>query len=257
MSISYIVLCFNDHENFKLTLDSLENELLIDDELIVIDSSKDTEIAIDILKSKNFKCKVNNFYLDPSGVFPAYNFGVKKSSKKFIQKINSGDTLIKGARKIIQFNLEKFKDVSIFVYHQRTTGVGKNDLIFYPSSNSIWPLQSVIAEKQIFIKQGFYDESYKYNADQNFFMIARKVYKFKIFDDILTTYDSFGISAGFNCQHFKEHFTLRKLQGHNTLVSFYLAGIRPFFRICIQKIFGDRFVFFLKNKIFKHYKKIQ
>ena len=63
MSISYIVLCFNDHENFKLTLDSLENELLIDDELIVIDSSKNTEIAIDILKSKNFKCKVNNLSL--------------------------------------------------------------------------------------------------------------------------------------------------------------------------------------------------
>ncbi len=254
MEISYIVLTYNDHTNLELTLNSLEKELLFADELILVDSSDNKNKTEEIIDSYNFNCNINYFYIKPEGVFPAYNFAIKKSSKQFIQKINSGDTLIKGSRSLIHKNLKKNADFPIQVYSQKTTGVPGNDLIFSPSENSLWPLQSVICRKDIFEDLGFYNDTYKYNADQNFFMEARRIYKYIIYKNVITTYDSFGISSGLNLKHFKEHFVLRRLQGKNIFSSFFLAGIRPFIRLTIQKFLGDNFAFYLKSKVFKHYR---
>ncbi len=254
--ISYIVLCFNDHPALDLTLKSLHNELFKEDEIILVDSSDNRDEAIALINSKSFNCEVKTFHINPNGVFPAYNYAIKKSSKKYIQKINSGDTLIKGSRKVIQKNLINHHEFPIHVYKQRTTGVGSYDLIFEPTANSLWPLQSIIAKKDIFYELGFYLEDYKYNADQNFFMLARKSYKFILFKEVLSTYDSFGISSGFNFKHCKEHFVLRRLQGYNHFLSFYFSFFSPFARITIEKFFGSKAAFFIKSKIFNYYKNI-
>lgn len=250
--ISIVVLCFNDHENFQITLDSLENELIESDELIIVDSSHDENICKEQIHKKSFKCECLYFHLPPQGVYPSFNYALSKCSKEFIQKINSGDTLLRNSREKIK-NVMVNEDNEIYVFSQISSGANSMNTIFTPNANSLWPMQSLIIKKELFRKYGKYDESFKFSADQMLFYKMRRSSKYRIYNTVITTYDTDGLSTSISLVHLNELWALHRYGGNGIIKSLFLAYFFPIVRRIIEIIFGKKTLFFLKNSFLSHY----
>ena len=253
-NISIIIPSFNDFSDFKKTFNSIQKQLTSSDEIIIIDSSDDSGRIELYLKNKNFNFKYCIVWIKPNGVYSAMNKGVELSSKNFIQIINSGDILLKGARPLISNAIKEnfYKDIFIF---EQLSGFEENmpkRIKFTPTKDSLWPHQSIVASKKVYNKIGFYNESYNIVSDQLFFAEARNLFEFMIIKEPLTYYDLKGISSLASLNHSKELFILWKKMDRNLVYCLY-KSITPYIKTFLIRVLGLRATQILKNYITGNY----
>lgn len=253
-SISVITACYNDFPAFTVTLDSLKSELMECDELVVVDSSLISENMRNILANEKLHFHVKYIWVNPTGVYPAQNAGIRKSTRAWLQVVNSGDMLLSGGRLLISEAIREHPGTSIHVFSQQSGFKGVATTLFTPSHSSVWPHQSIIAAREVYDYLGFYNERYKIVADQIFFSHARKLFRWRIHKNALTYYDLAGVSSTISCSKSQEFYAMWRTLGISQIVSIIRAYLIPWFRTVLQYVFGVEIIGRIKRKLFSHYK---
>ena len=189
--LSLITICYNSYNHITKCLNSVTNQRFKDFEYIIIDG-KSTDGTLEEIKK--FEC-VNQLISEPdSGIYEAFNKGLKIAKGDIIGFLNSDDIFFdENSLRVIH---ESFDDDTDCVY---------GDLIFTDSKNRlkrVWkskPFRNGLfksgwmpahptfyCKKSIYEKYGYYDESYKIAGD--FELMMRFLEKNKIRSKYISKY---------------------------------------------------------------------
>ena len=207
MKISILTVCLNNELTILHTLNSVLTQSYKNIEHIIVDGGS-TDKTLEFIKEYNFKNKIL-IHQTKSGIYNAMNLGIKKSTGDYVCILNADDifnsnvTIERVVEKIIKnndcsiflgnvvfFNSENFKKIS---RSYSANNFNKNLLKF----GIMPPHPGSFIKKQIYLKYGMYEESYKIAADFDFFL--RIFYKnnnhFKKLNFVITRMKTGGISG--------------------------------------------------------------
>jgi len=92
LAVSAILVCLNNPGDVKMTLESLQELIGENIEVLIIDSSSD-DVIRNIVNSYGYK-NVSYFHMEPSGIYSAMNLGAKLCTPgNYIWFLNPGDSL--------------------------------------------------------------------------------------------------------------------------------------------------------------------
>ena len=176
---SIIIPAYNCAESLKKTLDSIivQNTDLY--ECIIVDG-KSVDKTLDIIMEFKKRYPNNIKFISESdeGLYDAMNKGIKLAIGDYLYFIGAGDVLypdvLTNVSKYLVFNLEIVYGNVYMCHQKRFDGFERNkeDML-----HSIICHQSIFYNKDIFVKHGLYDLSYKVYADT--------VLNYKVFGDDL------------------------------------------------------------------------
>ena len=250
--ISVIIPTYNDFSAFVCTYQSICNQLMVDDELIIIDSSDDLSKVKNYINTDKPKFKISNFWINPSGIYPAMNYGIKKCNNLFIQILNSGDIYLPQTREKILRELNRNPEAKIYVFGQLAGYGGLQSMKFSPTEDSLWPHQSALVHFDVYKIFGGYSEKFKLISDQVFFANARKLKSHVIINEPITSYDLEGVSSKLSFVNIRETYILWRIMGKSRPYS----AIKSFFliiKVFIKKIIGSQNLIKLRIILFKYY----
>jgi len=245
--ISIVLPEYNDFINFKITFQSIINQVVNKDQIIIVDSSNDSEI----IKNYLFKNKFTNvvyFWIQPKGVYQAQNFGINASINNWILIVNSGDRLLDGAIKLIKNNINLYPNISIHIYAQLSGINNVESLTFYPNNTSVWPHQSLIVSSSVYNNYGIYNEKLKVTSEQIYFAEIRKKANYKIYNKCISYYDLNGLSSKLSFSNMKEYYNLWILLDHGIMKATIKAFIIPIIKGIMIKVLPYNIVLFIKSK---------
>ncbi len=252
--ISVIIPTYNDLSAFIYTYQSIYNQLMVDDELIIIDSSDDISKITNYINKEKPKFKISNFWINPSGIYPAMNYGIKKCSNLLIQILNSGDIYLPQTRERILRELNRNPEAKIYVFEQLAGHKGLQNMKFSPTEDSLWPHQSVLVHFDVYKMLGGYNEKFKLISDQVFFANARKLKRHVIINEPITSYDLEGVSSKLSFVNIRETYILWRIMGKSRSYS----ANKSFFlivKVFVKKIIGSQNLTKLRIMLFKYYSK--
>lgn len=246
MSISFIVLSFNQKENIVRIINSIEYANLHDYEIIVVDnmSTDDTESYV------NNYCNLNNitsvkFFLNDSKMNQSKgrNIGVKESSKDYIYFVDGDDSLNSIFLNKIQYNLTT--DV-VFIprvkkhIHESVYTVIQNNIAlkeYYPSAVHGFYKKSKIIELNIRHEENtffYYSEDLIFSSCIYYNILEHNL-TYSTYDDYIYCY--FGIKTSTSTQYNDKEFLIKYYESmYNYLHSLYHKNIDVMRFIC-DKIF--------------------
>lgn len=165
MKISAIIPTYNNEKTIEECIESLENQTVKLDEIIIIDSnSKDKTREI----AKKLRCAVHNIKSNRS---KARNIGAKKARNNIITFIESDSVYDKNWSKYV---LEEFKKGANAVIDRRAVHNPKtlisriNNEIFNIRYKNYTPFSMWIIKKDLFIELGGFDENLEAAEDRDF-----------------------------------------------------------------------------------------
>jgi glycosyltransferase involved in cell wall biosynthesis len=250
--ISVIIPTYNDFSAFVCTYQSICNQLMVDDELIIIDSSDDLSKVKNYINTDKPKFKISNFWISPCGIYPAMNYGINKCNNLFIQILNSGDLYLPSTREKISRAFHEFPVAKIYVFEQLAGYEGIQNMRFSPTENSLWPHQSVLVHFDIYKMLGGYNEKFKLISDQVFFANARKLKKHVIISQPITSYDLDGVSSKLSFVNIKETYILWRVMGSSRSYSI-VKSIFLIMKVFAKNIIGNQNLTKLRIMLFKYY----
>jgi glycosyltransferase involved in cell wall biosynthesis len=251
-NLSIILPVYNDYDNFSATLDSLEFELKKNDEVIVIDSSTDKYFVKNCLKKK-FLFETKYCWSFPEGVYSAQNKGIGISTNDWVIIINSGDLIELGIRKVIDSSIVKYPEIKMHVFAQLSKYESQTLYKFIPKRSGIWPHQSIVCSKDVYKELGCYNLQYKLISDQIFFLEARKIYKYAMYSNVLSSYDLQGLSSIISFDSSREGYILNRYLGYNPFMSFFKSYIMSLIKLVLIFIIGERKMHKLKSVVSRKY----
>ncbi len=253
MKITIITVCFNSEKTISDTINSVNSQSYKNIEHIFIDGgSKDKTLDI-IKKNPNKNKKI--FVKKKSSIYEAMNEGIKKSSGKLIQILNSDDILqsnktinnvVKKVKKfptcdlylgnVIFFNLNNYYEIKRFF---------KADLdkINNLDSGIMPPHPASFIRKRAYQKCGLYNTKFKIASDFDFFyrsIVVNKL-KSKILDENIVRMRKGGTSD----QNIKSYLITSKEVFES--IKFYKPNINKI-KIYLRGIFKIKEILFFDQK---------
>jgi glycosyltransferase involved in cell wall biosynthesis len=253
-TLSIVTACFNDHHNLASTLASMREELNDRDELVIVDSSTDHELARGLAGSIGLSCSQRYIWMPPKGVYAAQNAGIKESTGDWIQIINSGDRLCPGARQEIDTALKTLPTVKVHVFRARAFAPNVASYIFSPTATSAWPHQSIIVHRSVYEQEGMYSEECRYAADQTYFARVRHSQEWQLHSALLTEFLLGGLTSGVSFSHLCEVYVARRALGQSCVRGMIGSFALPVVRKLFEKTVGQRMVIKLKCRLFSYYR---
>lgn len=207
MKISVITITLNSEKTIRDTLNSVISQSYNNIEHILVDGgSSDNTISI----LKNYRNKNKKIFIKKNfQIYESINFAIKKAKGKFICILNSDD--------IFQSNntIEKFakfssiyKNIDIFFgetvyfnffnyYSLKRYYSSKNFRVYQMRYGLMPPHPSSFIKKDIYIRYGLYDESFKIAGDFEIFLRFFFIHKlkFKFLDQVVVRMRTGGISG--------------------------------------------------------------
>ena len=180
MKISVITVTLNSEQTIRDTLNSVFSQTYKNIEHIIIDGgSKDQTLPL-LKKYPNNKKKI--FIKKNFGIYKSINYGIKKSSGKYVCILNSDDIFqsnnsIKNIVKVINKN----KNSKIFLgnvayfdnsdYYRITRFYSSGGFKKWKMKFGLMPPHPAsIIKREIYNKHGLYNEDFKIAADFEFFL---------------------------------------------------------------------------------------
>lgn len=201
MKLSIITINYNNSEGLERTINSIINQSFSDFEYLVIDGGS-TDGSVDVISkySENIDYWISE---SDSGVYNAMNKGIKRATGEYLLFINSGDVLINSSlsKSYLLSNLSH-SDIIYFnvwvVYHNYCEQKRYPDKISmkYFFTDSL-PHPATFIKRELFIKYGYYIETYKIISDWAFFfnIICLKKCTYKHIDDCISVFYHDGMSS--------------------------------------------------------------
>lgn len=205
MKLSIITINRNNAAGLKKTMESVFAQTSKDFEYIVIDGAS-IDNSIEIIKQFNISTIQHFRWISEpdSGIYNAMNKGIKASTGKYCQFLNSGDILIdKSTTEDFLKNLPAAPIITGNMMKKMPNGKSKIDKKFRNGEISLltfyWATinhSCTYIERNLFLKYGLYDENYKIVSDWKWFLQVVGLNNTKVaYQDInLTLFDMFGIS---------------------------------------------------------------
>ena len=211
MKLSIITINYNNAEGLKKTLDSVAVQTCTDFEYIIVDGAS-SDGSVDVIREYEKNLTTNLLPLashlkwtseKDTGIYNAMNKGIKMAIGEYLLFLNSGDYLVD------ENVLEKVfaNDCLADILCARCNVSDKGKVVWTsnpPKKVTFGTLylvglahQSTFIRKSLFEQYGYYDESYRYNADIEFWyrsIIEHNASTQKI-DVITTDYNLDGISS--------------------------------------------------------------
>jgi glycosyltransferase involved in cell wall biosynthesis len=183
--LSIITINKNNSIGLKKTIESVLAQNYDNFEFIIIDGSS-TDDSIEVIESFNNLAsnqQTNTSTHQPSsywisepdtGVYQAMNKGIKEASGEYLLFLNSGDFLIHTDALRYVFETDSAED--IIAARCQITRKGKVVHTTHPPENITFGTlyyeglnhQSTLIKRELFTRYGFYDETFLYNADIEF-----------------------------------------------------------------------------------------
>jgi glycosyltransferase involved in cell wall biosynthesis len=231
------------------TLASVRNEIPVDSEVIVVDGSDSPQPPADLQLVVGSDVPIVVLRSVPNGVFPALNTGIAASKGDWIITLTAGDRLMAGCRGLLDALSDSKFDAEVFA--QEVTDPDGNFLyLFQPDARSVWPHQSVVLKREVYLGNGFYPTQFRYSGDQQYFAAIRKRVKYVVRTKVLTSYCLGGMSSGASVRHSKEIYLLRRELGESRVQSLWRAAISTNIRYLLENIVGYRLTAKLKTRMF-------
>lgn len=195
MKISIITATFNSEQTIIRNLDSVLAQNYDDLEQIIVDKTSSDSTLERIAEKKIPYMKV--FSENDSGIYDAFNKGVKKSLGDIVAFLNSDDYYLDGAFKSVIECFEENPDAAI-VHGNMEVGSRTYrplaGLFSFGGSRVFHP--AAFIRREVFERIGFFDKSLRIASDLDFFIRARNNnYKFFHIDKPLTHFSMTGISS--------------------------------------------------------------
>lgn len=225
MKLSIITINRNNASGLKKTIESVISQSYTDFEYIVIDGAS-TDESVDIIKS--YSDKISYWVSEhDTGIYNAMNKGVLASHGEYVLMLNSGDYLVDKDVLLTVFPFLDGVDIvqgNIIEEHgniiYRNRGFGKSDISYFDIMKGFFLHQAAFCKRDLFDKNGFFDENYKVIGDTKFFMtcLDKGNASFKYIDVDISNYDISGISAEVNTK-WSERKLLENQKMRNELYS--------------------------------------
>jgi len=181
MKLSIITINYNNKSGLEQTMKSVLEQTYKDFEYIVVDGAS-TDGSVVIMNEYATKIAEAGVIVDAksekdSGLYNAMNKGVRKAKGEYVLMLNSGDYLVDecvianimpelDGTDIVQGNTIKTKDGKQWVYR----GYGKSDINFIDVQQGHFLHQASFCKRSLFEQYGYFDESYKIDADTVFYI---------------------------------------------------------------------------------------
>lgn len=221
MNISIIMATYNSEKTIKQAIKSILEQTYNDYELIIVDGDS-TDKTCDIINKFNSK-KINFVSESDSGVYEAFNKGLKMATGNWIFFIGSDDVL---------YNVNSLEYIDAILdlkYDLIYTKVKIGDREFKPKFNSTILFKNMIHHQGAMYNRRLfddfiYDERYKISADYelNLKLFINKN-KVKYLNEFLSTCGEDGLSGVGNYLGYKEEIEIRDKLIENYFLKLFLA----------------------------------
>lgn len=181
IKISVIIPCFNSSKYIHNTLNSIFEQTVYPDELIIIDdgSSDDTVKIVKNILNKNLS--LNNFNLIESkhlGPGSARNIGIKNSKFEWISFLDSDDLWEKNKIQFLKKTISKNNRYNFFCHDEKVVGHqkiyfnnyaknfdSKKNLFDQLYIRNLFSTSAVVCKKSLFFEHGFFREDLSSGQD--------------------------------------------------------------------------------------------
>jgi glycosyltransferase involved in cell wall biosynthesis len=212
-TITVITVCFNAEKYLNQTIQSVINQKNVEVEYIVVDGGS-TDNTIDIIK--RYEPSITQWVSEPDkGIADAMNKGIKLASGDYILFLHADDYFDSdGLLEMALSYLGKAKDIVVFdtIFMTKLGGFRRHSgefgkrILFKGICH-----QGVLCKRELLLKLGGFDKSYKICMDYNFFMKAYLNKASSLYvDDVLTVMRDTGISSRQDWKSLKQRFMEEK-----------------------------------------------
>jgi glycosyltransferase involved in cell wall biosynthesis len=172
--LSIITINFNNREGLEKTIQSVRTQTFRDVEYIVVDGGS-SDGSKELLEK--YSDSISKWISEKdSGIYNAMNKGIALANGKYLQFLNSGDTL--SHKNVLEEFFQNPLSADIVsgnvLMVGSTSTLAKNpetvDAVHLFESTILHPCTFI--KKELFIRYGMYDESYRIVADYEFFVRA-------------------------------------------------------------------------------------
>lgn len=170
--ITIIVAVYKGAKTLQQCIDSIANQLYLNKELIIIDGGSD-DGTTELLKNNNDN--ISYWVSEPdSGIYEAWNKGLKRASGDWVCFLGADDVFLSGALQAYVDFILQHQSKQLDYVSSRVNLIGGDNLIRTIGKPWIWPdfgrYMSVahvgsMHNKVLFEKYGVYDTTYKICAD--------------------------------------------------------------------------------------------
>lgn len=222
---SIIIACFNGEQTIKHAIESVFLQKNKNVELIVIDGAS-TDNTIGVLK----ECadKIDYWISEPdTGIYNAWNKGVRVARGKYISFVGADDILLPGALDAYARLTEAFPEAE-YLSSRVSYGDGRSArIIGSPWQWSRFRRYMTVAHvgsmhrRSLYDRIGLYDESFRITGDYELLLRAGPTLRTAYMPDVTAVMGTGGISSGQSHRVFNE--TARAKGLHAGLSSFLVA----------------------------------
>lgn len=180
MKLSIITINYNNAEGLRKTMESVLSQTYKDFEYVVVDGAS-TDSSVDVIRAYALQAEgLNLKWISErdTGIYNAMNKGIRMSSGEYLLFLNSGDFLI--AVDVLEKVFKNDCTADILCARCNVSDNGKVVWTSNPPEEVTFGTlymvglahQSTFIRKSLFEQYGYYDESFRYNADIEFWYRA-------------------------------------------------------------------------------------
>lgn len=201
LKLSIITINLNNTIGLEKTIESVIGQTFLDFEFIVIDGGS-TDGSIDIIKQ--YDNKITYWVSEPDkGIYNAMNKGIRAAKGEYCLFLNSGDYLLDNntLENVFSNNLNEDIIYGDMIEMKNNVEINRKS---YPDTLTFKHFYfdtlshpGTFIKRQLFNKIGYYNETYVFASDWEFFLIAilKMEYSYIHINQYISYFDRTGISS--------------------------------------------------------------
>lgn len=221
MKISIVTINFNNAEGLRKTIDSVVAQTYKEYEHIIVDGNSTNDDSVRIIQEYDYQQRSTTnsptirWISDADkGIYAAMNKGVRMAQGEYVLMLNSGDTLVDEhvlERIVPQLDGTDIVQGNTIEEHDGKTmqnkGYGRSKITMRDVIDGNFLHQASFCRRDLFVRYGYFDESYAIVADKKFFMNCLGFHDatFKYVDVDVANFDTTGISSATSGEWSKKH----------------------------------------------------
>ena len=211
--ISIVTINFNNAAGLKKTLESVAAQTYKEYEHIIVDGDSTKDDSVRIIQEYDYAqrttsaqtCPIIRWISDTdNGIYSAMNKGVRMAQGDYVLMLNSGDALVDEhvlERIVPQLDGTDIVQGNTIEVHEgkmvQNKGYGKSEITMRDVMEGNFLHQASFCRRDLFVRHGYFDESYAIVADKKFFVTCLGFHDatFKYVDIDVANFDTTGISS--------------------------------------------------------------